>query len=296
MSDKQPQHRDVERLGANERAAAVVLRDVVMHGQVALTRPGQRHAGSEHMQGAEFTPNLAPVPFGRKGEAGGAQPDPELPKTPSAAALAEEEARRVGYEDGFARGHAQGGERAAQEARQAAAQAQHNAERELEERAQRLTKELQQQFQTVQQARLGTLESLIGSLPSQIEARLAAVEDDMLALSFEAICRVLGDRAVQPDAVRAQIVQAMEGLRDRRLVAVHLHPDDLTSLQDATDASTSNLWRGDDVKWIASAQVVLGGCILQSPEGGLDARLETQLHALRDLLKQSRAASRLRDA
>jgi len=296
VSDKQPQHRDVKRVGENVRAAAVVLRDVVMQGQVALLRPGRRRAGSEHAQGAEFTPNLAPVHSGRKGDERGAQPSPELPAMPSAAALEEEDARRLGYEDGFAKGHAQGEERAAQEARRAAAQAEQNAARELEKRMEQLTQELQQQFQTVQQARLDTLENLIGSLPSQIEARLAAVDEDMLALSFEAICRVLGDRAVQPDAVRAQIDQAMAGLRDRRLVAVHLHPDDLTSLQEATGVSTSNPWRGDDVKWIASAEVVMGGCILQSPEGGLDARLETQLHALRDLLKQSRAANRLRDA
>jgi len=296
VSDKQPQHRDVERLGENVRAAAVVLRDVVMHGQVALVRPSRRRAGSEHAQGAEFTPNLVPVHSSRKGDARGAQPSPEFPAMPSAAALAEEDARRLGYEDGFVKGHAQGEERAAQEARRAAAQAEQNAARELEKRMEQLTQELQKQFQTVHQARLDTLENLIGSLPSQIEARLAAVEDDMLALSFEAICRVLGDRAVQPDAVRAQIDQAMAGLRDRRLVAVHLHPDDLTSLQEATGASTSNPWRGDDIKWIASAEVVMGGCILQSPEGGLDARLETQLHALRDLLKQSRAANRLRDA
>ena len=292
MTDKRPHQDDAVNPGLNSNAESVVLRDVVVQGQVALTRPGNRHASSQYAQGRLHGPNLTPIQSGRKAEAKAAEAISEPRFEPLVAVHAKEEAHRLGYEDGFAKGSAEGLERAAQEARQTAAQAEQKTARELDERAERLTRELQQKAQSVYRARLETLEGLIASLPSQIEARLAAVEDDMLALSFEAVCRMLGERAVQPEAVRAQLTHAMSGLRGRRLLAVHLHPDDLADLMEEPNSLASGHWGGGDVQWIASTDIALGGCILQSPEGGLDARLETQLRALRDLLMQSRAANR----
>jgi len=80
-------------------------------------------------------------------------------------------------------------------------------------------------------------------------------------------------------------------LRGRQPAAVHLHPDDLQTLQNEPGWTPSQIG-GNDVRWVASPQVALGGCIVESPEGGLDARIETQLDALRELLLQTRRAAR----
>lgn len=279
-------------------ARPIVLRDVVMQGQVALARPGERHAGA--LQPRQQGPSLVPMQAGHRAhpsQLAGAPLDSEELKVAgstmqASAAQVEEEARRRGYEDGLAKGLAEGRERAAEDARQAAVEAEHKAARDLEARAERLTQELQKQAQAVVEARVQALNGLIDGLPPRIEARLSDAEDDMLALCFEAVCRMLGEAAAQPGLVRMQLAQAMSRLRSRRLVAVHLHPDDLVALQKTQDAAASALPGGEDVQWIASTEVALGGCILQSPEGGLDARFETQLHALRDLLLQSRALAR----
>lgn len=282
-------------------ARPIVLRDVVMQGQVALTRPGDRHAGAP--QPRPQGPSLVPVQAGHRAptQLVGTPLDSEGsmvagPAMQAAAVQIEEEARRRGHEEGLAKGLAEGRERAAEDARQAAAEAEHKAARDLEARAERLTQELQKQAQAAVEARVQALNGLIDALPPLIEARLSDAEDDMLALCFETVCRMLGEAAAQPGVVRAQLTQAMSRLRSRRLVAIHLHPDDLAALQRTQDATALALPGGEDVQWIASAEVALGGCILQSPEGGLDARFETQLHALRDLLLQSRALARHQEA
>jgi flagellar assembly protein FliH len=289
-----PPYRDAE-------ATPIVLRDVVVQGHVALARPGDRHASAPQLR--PQGPSLVPIQASHRAE-------PRLAGTPSASegvmaaepavqaagVQVEEEARRRGHEEGLAKGLAEGRERAAEDARQAAAQAEQQAVRELDARAERLTQELQKQAQAAVGARVQALNSLIDGLPPQIEARLSAAEDDMLALCFETVCHMLGEATVQPGLVRAQLAHAMSRLRTRRLVAIHLHPDDLAALQRVQDVTASGLPGGEDVQWIASAEVALGGCILQSPEGGLDARFETQLHALRDLLLQSRALARHREA
>lgn len=271
---------------------SVVLRDVVMQGQVALTRPRSRGPNvHQPLQVRAPAPNL--VPARKPQEEGAAAAGHGLAQANAAAVAVQtgDEARR-GYEEGLAKGIAEGRARSAEEARQLATQTAEKAERELREHADRLAQELKQQAQSAYQARVQMLDNLIAALPPQIEARLAAAQDDMLALCFEAVCRMLGERAAAPEAVQAHLAHAVSGLRSRRLVAVHLHPDDLAALQKAQGDAPSAGWGSEDVQWIPSPDIALGGCVLQSPEGGLDARFETQLHALRDLLLQSRASLR----
>jgi flagellar assembly protein FliH len=206
-------------------------------------------------------------------------------------ARAEDEARRRGYEEGFAKGSIEGRARGDEEARRVAAQLAEKTAREFEDQTERIARELKQQAQAGYQARVQVLDGLIASLPAKLEARLAAAEDDMLALCFEVVCRALGESVTRPEALRAQVAQAMESLRSGHLTAIHMHPDDLAVLQKSHEPMQA-LPGGTEVQWVGSTEVALGGCILQSPEGGLDARFETQLNALRELLLQTRAAAR----
>lgn len=287
-----------EPVSGTSARTSVVLRDVVMQGQVALTRPRSRGPNVQPLPVRVLAPNLVPVQPGRKLEDAGTHDAASAFARASAAAVAaqlDEEARR-GYEEGLAKGISEGRARGAEEARQLALQTAERAEREAREHADRLAQELKQQAQSAYQARVQTLDKLITALPPQIESRLAAAQEDMLALCFEVICRMLGERAAMPEAVQAYLEHAVDGLRSRRLVAVHLHPDDLALLQRAQSDVPSARWASGDVQWIASPEIALGGCVLQSPEGGLDARFETQLNALRDLLLQSRASLRTRSS
>ena len=262
------------------------MRDVVVQGEVALARPGNaRLLGTGPVRSP--TTSGVPNPAGRmhapRDESGRVEGIDQ-------GGIAEQ-AHRRGYEDGFAEGIVQGRARGGEEAQELAARDAIEASRELDDRAERLDREMMQKAQAAYQSRVQVVDGLIAALPPQIESRLAAAEDDMLALCFEVVCRVLGKSAVQPEAIRAQLTEAMGALRGRQSVAVHLHPDDLQALQ-KEPGWTSNPIGGNDVRWVASPEVVLGGCIVESSEGGLDVRFETQLNALRDLLLQTRRAAR----
>lgn len=285
---------------AESSTLAIVLRDVVVQGQVALTRPGARDGRITGI--APITNHgLVQLPTGSKSAsrmpatdmAVAAQSDSpgQLAQAQADVARAEDEARRRGYEEGFAKGNIEGRARGDEEARKQAAQLAEKTARDLEDQAEHIARELKQQAQAAYQARAQVLDGLISSLPAKFEARLTAAEDDMLALCFEVVCRAFGESATRPEALRAQLAQAMERLHSRQLTAIHMHPDDLAMLQ-KSHGSMQGLPGGPDVQWVASTEVALGGCILHSPEGGLDARFETQLSALRELLLQTRAAAR----
>jgi len=279
-----------EASGVPSESLVRVLRDVIVQGQVSPGRP--RPVATDASRAVPEPAVRLAVP--RAPAAVPAAAAPTSPASASAPAVpaadtAEEAGYRAGHGEGLAKGLAEGRARAAEEARQASELASRKAEQALAEHSEKLSRELTQQAQVAYQARVKVLAQLLEALPQRIEERLVAVEDDMLALSFEAVCRVLGEHVATAEGLRSQLLQSVRALRGRRLVAVHLHPDDLATLR--REPAQDEVFANDDIQWISDAEMVLGGCIVRSPEGGLDARLEAQLEVLRHLLLRSRAAT-----
>ncbi|WP_158412970.1 FliH/SctL family protein [Holophaga foetida] len=159
-----------------------------------------------------------------------------------------------------------------------------------------------QDAQAAIEDRLGTLDQWLKSIPEQLRvelaARLAALEDEMVALSFSAICRVLGEKIVRREVVAAKVRHAIEQCCGSGaysplvgLVAIHVHPKDYEGLEtDPVLAQWLQKRQGGIPAWVPDDQVRLGGCIVRSSQGSLDARLETELGSLSDLLIQARAS------
>lgn len=194
----------------------------------------------------------------------------------------------AGQRDGNAQGHEEGYRAGFQRAREEGYQ-----QGLKEGRADGLTEAQQMAAQAVE-GRLRQLDQLLSAIPNAIVKRLEQSEDEMRALCFEVICRLLGDRAADPQVVQDMIRNVVRQATTR-LVAVHVHPADLEVLR--SDAEL-NAWivrqsaqQGAPVDWIADDQVELGGCVLRSPQGSLDARLETQLESVREILSRGAAVS-----
>ncbi|WP_039596110.1 FliH/SctL family protein [Ralstonia sp. A12] len=141
--------------------------------------------------------------------------------------------------------------------------------------------------------RLRQLDHLLSALPAEMLKRLHQSEDEMAALCFEVICRIVGDAATNRQAVQDMVRHAVQQA-STQLVAIHVHPADLAHLQGDADLNAwfarQSFQEGSAVQWVADDRVKLGGCILRSPRGNLDARLETQLSAVREAI--SRGLSR----
>jgi flagellar assembly protein FliH len=112
---------------------------------------------------------------------------------------------------------------------------------------------------------------------------LWAAQDEIVALCYETLCRTVAVAAVQPDAVRAQLAHLMasHGGPD---VVLHVHPEDAELLQDGPPARAA-------LPVVADADVAMGGCILKTPAGALDARLDSMLEACKAALLAARAGA-----
>lgn len=203
-----------------------------------------------------------------------------------------EEGRRNGLEQGMAEGRKLGLELGLEEGR---------------ERGEAEGLRLSEGARKALDDRIGHMDRLLRQLGEHLQERLHAAEDDMVAVCFTAICRVLGDHALKKDliaqAVQAAIEQCCGSGRNPRLpsdIAIHVHPDDFKNLREDPGVSSWLRRSGEgSCKWVPDAGIELGGCIIRSESGGLDARLETQLGALKTLLLQTREhqrdASRVQD-
>lgn len=171
---------------------------------------------------------------------------------------------REGREEGLRAGHAEGVALGRAEAARAA-------QVQLEAAMERATAPL---LDT--QRRLA---ALLSSVQDASREALLEAEEDMVALCFQAICRVLGDTAVTQEGVQAQVRTLLAARTRQEPLVIHLHPDDLAQIE--------TLVR-DGVTCIADPQVVFGGCILRGDGGGLDARLETAVEEMKAALLVTR--------
>jgi flagellar assembly protein FliH len=179
-----------------------------------------------------------------------------------------EKSRAKALDEGRAEGLRRGKEEAAEAVRKLQAQLVEDAQAAFNERAERL-------------------DDVVRGLSAQ-SARLAEdAEDDLVAMSFEVVCRILGDRAATPVAVRG-MVQHLLAQRSQVGLAVHLHPEDFEQLR----SEEGVLSEAPGWTWVPDTKVKLGGLMLRSPQGSLDARLEVQLEVLRQTLLQARLERR----
>jgi len=147
-----------------------------------------------------------------------------------------------------ARGHAEGLERGAEEGRAALAS---------------------------EAERMRALCTQLHELRAELARRAA---DEAVMLAHEAVCRLLGGDAATRAAVNDAITACAVGGADD-VLTVSVHPDDL-ALFDGPGGSSVDA----RIRIVASAAVRLGGCLIESRAGTLDARFETQLGRLGEAL------------
>lgn len=216
-----------------------------------------------------------------------------------------EEVRTKAFANGYQEGYQKAKQDADLEVRRLAEQlaidlAQERVQQAFEqasEEAKKSTEQAVKKLQAQWQAKLTQLGDLVEQLPTQLNTYLADAEDDMLALVYEVVCRVLGEEGASLPGLRAQLQQCLKAWHGHALLNIELHPDDLALLQ-SDEESLRLLKMGgfsterSTLRWVADPRVKVGGCRLRSVEGILDARLEVQFKALEATLLSTRASRR----
>jgi flagellar assembly protein FliH len=136
-------------------------------------------------------------------------------------------------------------------------------------------------------AELARVRSIAGTLSDTLASGIDGMEDLAVAIAFEAVCKVLGEAAMTQEGVRAQVRQAAAHTKNKERVVVRLHAMDLSALR-AAGALNAIFPSSKVVSWVADDSIELGGCVVETDGGALDARLETQIERMRTALLAAR--------
>lgn len=133
-------------------------------------------------------------------------------------------------------------------------------------------------------ARLSRLDGILSSASEAVPAWRAGAVDDIVALAHEVASRIVGEQVLRPAVLREMTLHVLREHGARKPLAVHVNPADLERI------SASGI-EGVAWEWVADPAVD-SGVLLRSPQGGLDARLSTQLRAVTEALLEQRRTAR----
>ena len=135
-------------------------------------------------------------------------------------------------------------------------------------------------------ARLARLDQILESLARKRDDLLEVLEEDVVELAVEMAGAIIGEQARRADFPQQLIQRVLQERNSSQVLAVRLAPSDLEFLQ--REGVVPPALPGN-AELRADPQVQLGGCIVDTARGSLDARLERQLEQLRAALLDARA-------
>jgi flagellar assembly protein FliH len=137
------------------------------------------------------------------------------------------------------------------------------------------------------QRKLESVQAVLQGISSRLEQLVSHAEDTMVETIYAAVVKIIGERMVEPENILSMIRHVSSQLVRPENFTVRLAPADYELVMQARSHPGDNEIAA--VKIVADPRVELGGCILESVTGSLDARLEVQLQRLKGVLLDSRA-------
>ncbi len=114
----------------------------------------------------------------------------------------------------------------------------------------------------------------IANLQSEISAR---VEVDLVEFALEIAKKIVGREVTIDREIAVALVKvSLKKLHDRAIAEVHLNPDDYEYVQ----ANRQKLEFKGALDLIADASISIGGCLIHTETGDIDARIESQFEEI----------------
>jgi flagellar biosynthesis/type III secretory pathway protein FliH len=132
------------------------------------------------------------------------------------------------------------------------------------------------------------LKALLGSLSDEQVKLIRMAEDAAVEIGFAAAAKILGRMSIERGLVQAAVKEAISKVSEREGLIVYLAPSDFLTME-ALKAQSANGHFWSRIEFKEDDQVGIGGCILRSRLGCLDARLDYQIDELKKLLIAARA-------
>jgi flagellar assembly protein FliH len=132
------------------------------------------------------------------------------------------------------------------------------------------------------------LQQAAGALTAEAAECADRLEAHAVDLALQLAEKVLGGAlAVQPEHVVEAVRGALRGIVDRERLTILVNPDDLEMVRDSIADVLGSLGGVEHCEVQAERRVGRGGAIVRTPDGDVDARLETKLQRAREVIESA---------
>jgi flagellar assembly protein FliH len=150
-----------------------------------------------------------------------------------------------------------------------------------------------QEFANLERTLKAQLATALAGLGDAHQRLRQDLEQTCIDIAFAAAVKVFGRLSVDAHAVHGAVQQALAQAGSVADVQVRLHPADAQLLGRLLDGPDAPAWPAELGALCADPAIPAGGCVIRSAHGDVDARIETQLASLAELLIQHRDAARV---
>ncbi len=109
-------------------------------------------------------------------------------------------------------------------------------------------------------------------------------ESALISLALEAAQKFVAGLPIDAQLIEAVVRDALRQVEDTAEIIIQLHPDDLALLRQHNSPVLTGLPETGPLRFAGSPDVTRGGCIVQTRFGLVDARRETKMEQLRQVL------------
>ena len=125
---------------------------------------------------------------------------------------------------------------------------------------------------------LAALTQAVADVHAQQAEAASQLERRAVELGLALAKKIIGGALeVEPERVLEAVTGALRGIVERERVTVLVNPDDLEIVREAMDNLKASLGGIEHCEVQAERRVGRGGCIVRTPVGDVDARVETKL-------------------
>jgi flagellar assembly protein FliH len=128
------------------------------------------------------------------------------------------------------------------------------------------------------------LNGLVDSLRNSVPQVVHEAESAMIQLALESAQKVVAGLPIPVETVEAVVREALREVEDTAEITIRVHPEDLALLQKHSAAILNGLPGAGPLRFLASAEVTRGGCLVQTRFGVIDARRETKFDQLHETI------------
>jgi flagellar assembly protein FliH len=149
-------------------------------------------------------------------------------------------------------------------------------ERGRRDAEQALSQQLLQQRNEMAELQNGVIISLKQMFPQMAREMEAA----LIQLALESVKKVVAGVKIDSKIVETVVREALSQVQDTVEVSIQLNPEDLALLRKNKSPLLEDLPETGALRFVPSAEVTRGGCIVQTRFGVVDAQRETKLEQI----------------